>query len=157
MEQRAKGASRLLSATSPCSQALWWYRVWSGPLAKLIYTSVMAAEILQQHMLPSRPHLFQGRPCIVQADHVKPHSAHVPKAWLRRRRRVLDWPAAVLTCPQQRMLENFDMKLSGICCMPEIMSVFNKLDEANETKHEVSLVHAVIRNVTMSVFLYFFN
>ena len=66
---------------------------------------------------------------------------------------MLDWPAAVLTCPQQRMLENFDMKLSGICCRPEIMSVFNKLDEANETKHEVSLVHAVIRNVTMSIFI----
>ena len=51
-------------------------------------------EILQQHMLPSRPHLFQGRPCIVQAAHVKPHSAHIPKAWLRKKRvRVLDWPA----------------------------------------------------------------
>ena len=43
MEQRAKGASRLLSATSPCSQALGWYGVGSGPSAKLISTSVMAA------------------------------------------------------------------------------------------------------------------
>ncbi len=28
-------------------------------------------------MLPSRRHLFQGRPCIFQQDNAKPHSAHI--------------------------------------------------------------------------------
>ncbi len=51
-------------------------------------------EILEHNMLPSRRHLFQGRPCIFQQDNAKPHSAHITKFWLRRKRvRVLDWPA----------------------------------------------------------------
>src|SRR4029434_7522951 len=51
-------------------------------------------EILEQHMLPSRRHPFQGSPCIFQQDNAKPHSAHILKAWLRKKCvRVLDWPA----------------------------------------------------------------
>ncbi len=51
-------------------------------------------EILKHNMLPSRRHLFQGRPCTFQQDNAKPHSAHITKSWLRRKRvRVLDWPA----------------------------------------------------------------
>ncbi len=51
-------------------------------------------EILEHNMLPSRRHLFQGRPCIFQQDNAKPHSAHITKSWLRRKRvRVHDWPA----------------------------------------------------------------
>ncbi len=51
-------------------------------------------EILEHNILPSRRHLFQGRPCIFQQDNAKPHSAHITKSWLRRKRvRVLDWPA----------------------------------------------------------------
>ncbi len=51
-------------------------------------------EILEHNMLPSRRHLFQGHPCIFQQDNAKPHSAHITKSWLRRKRvRVLDWPA----------------------------------------------------------------
>ncbi len=51
-------------------------------------------EILKHNMLPSRRHLFQGRPCIFQQDNAKPHSAHITKSWLRWKRvRVLDWPA----------------------------------------------------------------
>ncbi len=53
-------------------------------------------EILEHNMLPSRRHLFQGRPCIFQRDNAKPHSAHITKSWLRRKRVrvwVLDWPA----------------------------------------------------------------
>ena len=41
-------------------------------------------EILEQHMLPSRRHPFQGSPCIFQQDNAKPHSAHISKAWLRK-------------------------------------------------------------------------
>ncbi len=51
-------------------------------------------EILEHNMLPSRRHLFQGCPCIFQQDNAKPHTAHITKSWLRRKRvRVLDWPA----------------------------------------------------------------
>ncbi|KAG7455525.1 hypothetical protein MATL_G00257750 [Megalops atlanticus] len=51
-------------------------------------------EILEQHMLPSRRHLFQGHPCIFRQHNAKPHSAHSTKAWLWKKRvRVLDWPA----------------------------------------------------------------
>ncbi len=32
-------------------------------------------EILEHNMLPSRRHLFQGRPCIFQQNNAKPHSA----------------------------------------------------------------------------------
>ncbi len=86
------------------SQGLSWYGVVSVPLAKLTCTSVMAPinaekyiEILEHNMLPSRGHLFQGRPCIFQQDNAKPHSAHITKSWLRRKRvRVLDWPACSL-------------------------------------------------------------
>ncbi len=80
------------------SQGLSWYGVVSVPLAKVTCTSVINAEkyieILEHNMLPSRRHLFQGRPCIFQQDNAKPHSAHITKSWLRRKRvRVLDWPA----------------------------------------------------------------
>ncbi len=90
------------------SQGLSWYGVVSVPLAKVTCTSVMATinaekyiEILEHNMLPSRRHLFQGRPCIFQQDNAKPHSAHITKSWLRRKRvRVLDWPACSPTCLQ---------------------------------------------------------
>ncbi len=83
------------------SQGLSWYGVVSVPLAKVTCTSVMAPlmlkkyiEILEHNMLPSRRHLFQGRPCIFQQDNAKPHSAHITKSWLQRKSvRVLDWPA----------------------------------------------------------------
>ncbi len=59
-------------------------------------------EILEHNMLPSRRHLFQGRPCIFQQDNAKPHSAHITKSWLRRKRvRVLDW-----ACLQSRPVSN---------------------------------------------------
>uniref|UniRef100_A0AAR2KV54 Tc1-like transposase DDE domain-containing protein n=1 Tax=Pygocentrus nattereri TaxID=42514 RepID=A0AAR2KV54_PYGNA len=51
-------------------------------------------QVLEQHMLPSKQRLFQGRPCLFQQDNAKPHSACVTTAWLRSKRvRVLDWPA----------------------------------------------------------------
>ncbi len=61
----------------------------------IIYTQyVIAYCFIMYFMLPSRRHIFQGRPCIFQQDNAKPHSAHITKSWLRRKRvRVLDWPA----------------------------------------------------------------
>ncbi len=51
-------------------------------------------KVLEQHMLPSRWRLFQGRPCVFQQDNAKPHTAAITTAWLRSRRvRVLNWPA----------------------------------------------------------------
>ncbi len=51
-------------------------------------------KVLEQHMLPSRRRLFQGRPCVFQQDNAKPHTAVITTAWLRSRRvRVLNWPA----------------------------------------------------------------
>ncbi len=51
-------------------------------------------NVLEQHMLPSRRRLFQGRPCVFQQDNAKPHTAAITTAWLRSRRvRVLNWPA----------------------------------------------------------------
>uniref|UniRef100_A0A9J8DA63 Tc1-like transposase DDE domain-containing protein n=1 Tax=Cyprinus carpio carpio TaxID=630221 RepID=A0A9J8DA63_CYPCA len=50
--------------------------------------------LLEQHILPSRRHLFQERPCIFQHDNAKPHTASITTSWLHRRRiRVLKWPA----------------------------------------------------------------
>ncbi len=51
-------------------------------------------KVLEQHMLPSRQCLFQGRPCVFQQDNAKPHTAAITTAWLCSRRvRVLNWPA----------------------------------------------------------------
>ncbi len=83
------------------SQGLSWYGVVVSALGKgnLYFcdgtiNAEKYIEILEHNMLPSRRHLFQGRPCIFQQDNAKPHSAHITKSWLRRKRvRVLDWPA----------------------------------------------------------------
>uniref|UniRef100_A0A803JAZ8 Tc1-like transposase DDE domain-containing protein n=1 Tax=Xenopus tropicalis TaxID=8364 RepID=A0A803JAZ8_XENTR len=62
--------------------------VWKGSINAEKYI-----QVLEQHMLPSRRHLFQGRPCIFQQDNSRPHSASITTSWLRRRRiRVLKWP-----------------------------------------------------------------
>ncbi len=57
--------------------------------------TILDARDLEQHMLPSRRRLFQGRPCIFQHDNARPHTASITTSWLRRRRiRVLKWPAS---------------------------------------------------------------
>ncbi len=43
-------------------------------------------KVLEQYMLPSRQHLFQGRPCVFQQDNAKPHTAAITTACLRSRR-----------------------------------------------------------------------
>ncbi len=50
-------------------------------------------NVLEQHMLPSRRRLFQGKPCVFQQENAKPHAA-ITTAWLHIKRvRVLKWPA----------------------------------------------------------------
>ncbi len=62
--------------------------IWKGTINAEMYI-----QVLEQHMLPSRRRLFQGRPCIFQHDNAKPHTASITTSWLRRRIRVLKWPA----------------------------------------------------------------
>ncbi len=63
--------------------------IWKGTIDAERYI-----QVLEQHMLPSRRRLFQGRPCIFQHDNARPHTASITTSWLRRRRiRVLKWPA----------------------------------------------------------------
>ncbi len=62
--------------------------IWKGTINAERYI-----QVLEQHMLPSRRRLFQGRPCIFQHDNARPHTASITTSWLRRRIRVLKWPA----------------------------------------------------------------
>ncbi len=53
-------------------------------------------KVLEQHMLPSRWRLFQGRSCVFQQDNAKPHTAAITTAWLRSRRvQLLNWPVQI--------------------------------------------------------------
>jgi len=72
--------------------------IWKGSINAERYK-----QVVEQHLLPSRRRLLQGRPCIFQQDKVKPHPASIPTAWLRSRR-VLDWPAC---SPDLLPSENF--------------------------------------------------
>ncbi len=61
-------------------------------------------KVLEQHMLPSRQRVFQGRPCVFQQDNAKPHTAAITTAWLHSRRvRVLNWAAC---SPDLSLIEN---------------------------------------------------
>ncbi len=51
-------------------------------------------KVLEQHMLPSRRHVSQGRPWSFQQNNAKPHTAAITKVWLHSRRvRALNWHA----------------------------------------------------------------
>ncbi len=51
-------------------------------------------KVLEQHKLPSRRQLFQGKPCLFQLDNAKSHTVAITTAWLRSRRvQVMNWPA----------------------------------------------------------------
>ncbi len=83
------------------SQHLWWYGgcISAYGMGSLhVLEGTMNAEryikVLEQHMLPSRRRLFQGRPCVFQQDNAKPHTAAITTARLHSRRVwVLNWPA----------------------------------------------------------------
>uniref|UniRef100_A0A9J8AZP5 Tc1-like transposase DDE domain-containing protein n=2 Tax=Cyprinus carpio carpio TaxID=630221 RepID=A0A9J8AZP5_CYPCA len=86
------------SVQKPASLMVWGCMSACGMGSLHICKGTINAEryiqVLEQHMLPSRRRLFQGRPCIFQHDNARPHTASITTSWLRRRRiRVLKWPA----------------------------------------------------------------
>ncbi len=86
------------SVQKPASLMVWGCMSACGMGSLHIWKGTINAEryiqVLEQHMLPSRRRLFQGRPCIFQHNNARPHTASITTSWLRRRRiRVLKWPA----------------------------------------------------------------
>ncbi len=86
------------SVQKPASLMVWGCMSACGMGSLHVWKGTINAEryiqVLEQHMLPSRRRLFQGRPCIFQHDNARPHTASITTSWLRRRRiRVLKWPA----------------------------------------------------------------
>ncbi len=86
------------SVLKPASLMVWGCMSACGMGSLHIWKGTINAEryiqVLEQHMLPSRRRLFQGRPCIFQHDNARPHTASITTSWLRRRRiQVLKWPA----------------------------------------------------------------
>ncbi len=86
------------SVQKPASLMVWGCMSACGMGSLHIWKGTINAEryiqVLEQHMLPSRRCLFQGRPCIFQHDNARPHTASITTSWLRRKRiRVLKWPA----------------------------------------------------------------
>ncbi len=95
-EDKDNSSCYQLSAQKPASLMVWGcmsacgmgsLRIWKGTINAEKYI-----QVLEQHMLPSRRRLFQGRPCIFQ--HFQHFPTSITTSWLRRRRiRVLKWPA----------------------------------------------------------------
>uniref|UniRef100_A0A9J7XE93 Uncharacterized protein n=1 Tax=Cyprinus carpio carpio TaxID=630221 RepID=A0A9J7XE93_CYPCA len=86
------------SVQKPASLMVWGCMSACGMGSLHIWKATINAEryiqVLEQHMLPSRHRLFQGRPCIFQHDNIRPQTASITTSWLRRRRiQVLKWPA----------------------------------------------------------------
>ncbi len=86
------------SVKKPASLMVWGcisaYGMGSLHVLEGTMNAEMYIKVLEQHMLPSRWRLFQGRPCVFQQDNAKPHTAAITTACLRSRRvRVLNWPA----------------------------------------------------------------
>ncbi len=86
------------SVLKPASLMVWGCTSAYGMGCLHVLEGTMNAEryikVLEQHMLPSRQCLFQGRPCVFQQDNAKPYTAAIITAWLHSRRVwVLNWPA----------------------------------------------------------------
>ncbi len=86
------------SVQKPASLMVWGCISAYGMGSLHVLEGTMNAEryikVLEQHMLSSRRHLFEGRPCVFQQENAKPHTAAITTAWFHSRRvRVLNWPA----------------------------------------------------------------
>ncbi len=69
------------SVQKPASLMVWGCMSACGMGSLHIWKGTINAEryiqVLEQHMLPSRRRLFQGRPCIFQHDNARPHTASI--------------------------------------------------------------------------------
>ncbi len=86
------------SVQKPASLMVWGCMSACGMGSLHIWKGTINAEryiqVLEQHMLPSRRRLFQGRPCIFQHDNARPTYCINYTSWLRRRRiQLLNGPA----------------------------------------------------------------
>ncbi len=71
-----------------------WWPAWAHQQDRDTMNAERYIKVLEQHLLPSRWCLFQGRPRVFQQDNANPHTAAIKTTWLRSRRvRVLNWPA----------------------------------------------------------------
>ncbi len=99
------------SVHKPASLMVWGCMSVCGMGSLHIWKGTINAEryiqVLEQHMLPSRRRLFQGRPCIFQHDNARPHTALITTSWLRRRIRVLKWPACSTALHNIRKIRPF--------------------------------------------------
>ncbi len=89
-EDKDNPSCYLRSVQKPASLMVWGCMSACGMGSLHIWKGTINAEryirVLEQHMLPSRCCLFQGRPCIFQHDNARPHTASITTSWLRRRR-----------------------------------------------------------------------
>ncbi len=127
-DQRRKGSSRLLPATSPKARVCHGMGLCQCPCKGNLHfcdgtiNAEKYIEILSTICLPSRRHLFHGRPCIFQQDNAKPHSAHITKSWLAEEEGTGTW----LACLQSRPVSNrecvahFEAQnvTTKYCCLP---------------------------------------
>ncbi len=78
------------SVQKPASLMVWGCISAYGMGSLHVLEGTMNAEkyikVLEQHMLPSRRRLFQGRSCVFQQDNAKPQTAAITTAWLCSRR-----------------------------------------------------------------------
>ncbi len=73
---------------------IWAYGMGSLHVLEGTMNAERYIKVLEQHMLPSRWCLFQGRPCVFKQDNATTHTADITTAWLRSIRvLVLNWPA----------------------------------------------------------------
>ncbi len=74
------------SVQKPASLMVWGCISAYGMGSLHVLEGTMNAEryinVLEQHMLPSRQRVFQGRPCVFQQDNAKPHTAAITTASL---------------------------------------------------------------------------
>ncbi len=72
------------SVQKPASLLVWGCISAYGMGSLHVLEGTMNAEryikVLEQHMLPSRRRLFQGRPCVFHQDNAKPHTAAITTA-----------------------------------------------------------------------------